>query len=274
MSVLLRIPALRFRPRLRLRSLVILVALLACLLGVGMRFLSPTRRLGRLLGPDQPAYVRRDAVGGLGQGIPAWEEDEAIRLLIGALEDPNPMVRLQAAAALHEHGRNAEPAVPKLIALLSGPDRMARYTAALALGRAVGADSPRRAEVVTALTAALSDPDTLNRLAASEALIGLGEASEAGATVASALADPDEYVRSGAHQVLRRTRVAAEFAIPWLVPELRNPDARRRAYAFGILTEIAGPQEVRAALAEAARSDDASVSDWAGGKLKALDASP
>jgi hypothetical protein len=42
------------RPRVRLRTLTILIAASAVTLWAGLNIWSPTRRLGRLLRPDQP----------------------------------------------------------------------------------------------------------------------------------------------------------------------------------------------------------------------------
>ena len=62
-------------PRVRLRTLAILVAALAVMLWAGLNIWSPTRRLGRLLQADQPVFVRREAASSLGRDIPFWEVD-------------------------------------------------------------------------------------------------------------------------------------------------------------------------------------------------------
>ena len=89
----------RLRMRFRLRGLCVLVALVALGMWGGLFFLSPTRRLTRQIQPDQPTYLRREAVGGLGY-VPFWEADQAIDILIEALGDPSPRVRENALGGL------------------------------------------------------------------------------------------------------------------------------------------------------------------------------
>jgi hypothetical protein len=81
------------RPRLRLRTLATLIAASAVSLWAGLAIWSPTVRLGRLLRPDQPVFLRREAASSLGRDIPSWETDRAVSLLINALDDPSPRVR-------------------------------------------------------------------------------------------------------------------------------------------------------------------------------------
>jgi HEAT repeats len=104
-------------PRVRLRTLAILIAAVAVTLWAGLNIWSPTRRLGRLLGADQPVFVRREAASSLGRDIPSWETDRAVSLLINALDDPSPRVREYAGVGLAELGPRAEQAVSKLIAV-------------------------------------------------------------------------------------------------------------------------------------------------------------
>ncbi|MHC5544750.1 HEAT repeat domain-containing protein, partial [Singulisphaera rosea] len=95
------------RPRLRLRfrlsTLVGVIALSAVAVWGGLYVFSPTRRIARQIRADQPTYLRREAVGGLGY-VPSWEADEAIGILIGALGDPSPRVRESAISGLGAHG--------------------------------------------------------------------------------------------------------------------------------------------------------------------------
>ena len=64
----------------------------------------PTRRLTRQIQPDQPTYLRREAVGGLGH-VPFWEADQAIDVLDRALGDSSPRVRENRAGRV---GRRTE----------------------------------------------------------------------------------------------------------------------------------------------------------------------
>jgi len=196
------------RFRLRVRTLVILVALASLLLWAAVNWLSPTRRFGRLVQPDQPAYVRAESVGRLGEGIPAWEVDQAVNILIGSVEDSNPIVRQYAAAALAEHGHRAERAIPGLLRVLAEPGEFGRFTAALALGKVTSPGSEHCHAVVAALEGQLDDLRGLNRLAACEALIMLGEPKKAAGTIASALCGPDDGARVFAEDRLRRRGIS------------------------------------------------------------------
>ncbi len=95
------------RLRLRLRTLAALVAVLTVSLWAGLSIWSPTRRLGRLLMADQPVFVRREAASSLGRAIPPREVDQAVSLLIRALDDPSPREREYAGVrpAMHVLGR-------------------------------------------------------------------------------------------------------------------------------------------------------------------------
>src|SRR6516225_3728959 len=97
----------RLRPRLRLRTQLALIALLAVSLWAGLSIWSPTRRLGRLVRADQPVYIRREAASALGHQIPAWEVEQAVSILIGVCDDPSPRVREYALVGLAQLGPKA-----------------------------------------------------------------------------------------------------------------------------------------------------------------------
>ena len=71
----------------------------------------------------------------------------AVPELILALQDPNPLLRRQAATVLARIGPEARTAVPALTALLNDPDEQVRKSAAYALGQ-IG---PAAAEAVPVL---------------------------------------------------------------------------------------------------------------------------
>jgi HEAT repeat protein len=172
--------------RLRLRTLAALVAVLAVSLWAGLSIWSPTRRLGRLLMADQPVFVRREAAASLGREIPPWEVDQAVSLLIRALDDPSPRVREYAGVGLAELGPRAQRAIPKLIAVLGDEDRFVRFAAAGTLGLVVAVGSERRGEAVAALARTLDDKDPDVRLSAAGALVKMGEARRAAGVLLAA----------------------------------------------------------------------------------------
>src|SRR5215216_4965136 len=145
-------------PRFRLSTLAGLIALCAVAIWSGVYLLSPTKRLTRRIQADQPTYLRREAVGGLGY-VPSWEAEEAIGVLIGALNDPSPRVRENALAGLGAHGARAGKALPAILRSLGDKSCGVRYTACAVLGLVASPDGrgSEREAVVAALKGALGD---------------------------------------------------------------------------------------------------------------------
>lgn len=250
------------KPRLRLRTLLVLVGLSAVALGVGLHFWSPTRRLSRLLRPDQPAYVRREAASSLGYRIPPWEVEQAVGILIGALNDPSPRVREYAAAGLAEHKTRAERAVPKLVALLDDGDRYVRYTSAAALGLILPPQGKVRDQALPALIKTLNDPDPAVRLEAANSLARVGAGREAIGTLVAAIVG-DEPLRTQARLHMTRGGFDTRPLVAPLTAVLRDKDERRRRAALDVLIQIGSPATVRSALDSARAGDDPDVRRWA-----------
>lgn len=119
------------------------------------------------------------ALGALADDAWSWDRGPAkvdirgaLPALIGALRDPDSMVRARAAEAIGEIGPDAAPAVPALIGLLR-PGESARAMVCLALSR-IG---PAAASALPALTALLSDPDAYVAKLARLAIASIGGAS-------------------------------------------------------------------------------------------------
>ncbi len=116
------------------------------------------------------------------------------------LDDPNPMVRVQGAQGLSEHGPDARPAAPALAKALQASNALLRQHAALALG-AIG---PGARDAVPALTTALDDPEWSVRR---QAALALGEIGPDARSAADALrrlwtSDPNSLVRKAVEQAL------------------------------------------------------------------------
>jgi HEAT repeat protein len=258
------------RPRLRLRTLTVLVALVALSLWVGLNLWSPTRRLGHRLRADQPVFIRREAASSLGRDIPFWEVDNAVGMLIGALDDPSPRVREYAGVGLSELGPRASKSIAKLITvLLNDEDRWVRYSAAHTLGFVIEASSTNRGEAVMALTRALVDTDSDVRLSAAEALVKIGEAQAATETLLTACGGTDLHLRDRARLVIREAKDRSPY-VGALERELRNKDGKRRDEALRILMIIGSPREVRSALASVLDVDDPELQQWAAEHLRQL----
>jgi HEAT repeat protein len=251
----LRIPRLR----LRLRTLAMLIAILAVSLWAGLIFWSPTRRLSRLLQADNPAYIRREAAAGIGFQVPPWEVEHALGILIDVCDDPSPRVRESAAVGLWQMGNRADRAAPKLVELMHDSDRYVRYAAAGTLGQIVGRESAHRAQVIPALEQALDDPDPEVGLSAADALTKMGEGQRAAGTLLARFSGADVHLRDRARLIMSRAGVDSRVFIPGLVAELRQNDVRRRADALAALGRIASPDVVLSALGRAAETGDQEV---------------
>jgi HEAT repeat protein len=261
------------RPRVRLRTLTILIAALAVTLWAGLNIWSPTRRFGRLLRADQPVFVRREAASSLGRDIPSWEVDRAVSLLISALDDPSSRVREYAGVGLAELGPRAEQAASKLIAVLNDEDRFVRFSAARTLGFIIDAGSAKRTEAVAALTVTLEDKDPEVRLAAAETLVKMGEAQKAAKILLAAYTGTDSYLRDRARPIIRGTNDPRPF-VAMLVKQMRDKDRRRRDEAFQTLLLIASPEAVRSALNSALADDYPEIHQWAFARIKRLNSNP
>jgi HEAT repeat protein len=261
---------LRPRLRFRVRTLVLLVAMIAVGLWGALMWFSPTRRLGRLVRADQPAYIRREAASALGHEIPPWEVGQAVSILLSVCDDPEPRVREYAAAGLAQLGPRAEAAVPRLETLLDDGDRFVRYSAAGALGRIVLRNSPLRSRAVAALVPRLDDPDREVRLSAAESLMMMGADRDAAPALVVALSGPDVPLRHRAESIVRQVGGNSPFLASALRAALRSKDPSRREGAFQCLLNFGSAEVLRSDLQLLQRSGDEELSRWAGRSLERL----
>lgn len=190
---------------------------------------------------DEDVLIRRAAVG---ISSMLWQVDPRrpgiSDIMVGALSDPDDLVRRDAAYELGKIGETAI-AVPVLIEALGNTSPELRISAARGL-REVGRESEA---AMQALIGSLDDPDAgvRRQAAASLRLVGMGNEVAVRALM-SAMADPNAEVRIGAISSLHTHGEAAAIAIPALSSALADPDGsvRRRAVdALGSLKELAGP---------------------------------
>lgn len=158
----------------------------------------------------------------------------AVKPLIAALKDNNPLVRRHAAEAL---GEIKDPrAVEPLIAALKDTDSLIRRHAVKALGKI------RDLRAIKPLIAVLNeDRESHVRMSAAEAL---GWIEEPGAVepLVSALEDEHWNVRSRAAKALGR--IKDPRAVEPLVSALKDEDATVRGYAADALGEIKNARAV------------------------------
>lgn len=259
----------RVRIRLGLRSMMVLVALVALAVWGAMILWSPTRRLAQRLRLDQPVYVRREAASMLGgHEIPSWEVDRAVEILIATLDDPSPRVREYAGVGLHQIGPRAERATPHVFPLLEDEDRSVRHVAARVLATIAPPPSPYTREVVAALEGMLDDPDDGVRRAAAESLVELGANEKAAPIVLDAFVSEDESRRSWAQVTIGRARDPGPF-IDRVVLELGHDEARRREFALFMLHQIA-PTRAFPALQALLEDNRPEIRQWAAEQLDRL----
>jgi HEAT repeat protein len=199
--------------------------------------------------------------------------------LAQGVRDREPPVRLAALEFLEMLGRQAEPAVPTLVAALADPEPFIRWTAARALTHVAPA---RPAEVVPALARALNDPDPDARVAVIEALEEYGrmahllapELPDLSRQVQEALAEHavpalarisqqgDSEARMAAVRALAHAGAGnAERAVSALVAALSSADVRVRRSAADALGRLAAPaaQQALPALEKALHDPDEEV---------------
>ena len=138
-------------PRLSVRSMALLIAVVAVALWATLRNDSPIQRLSHYLRPDYPDSNYREPAMDLARAIPSWDVDEAVSMLINARST----IRTRACVTMQDMSwsslARAEKAVPRLITALSDEDLVVRSSAARALGSVVESGSAKRTEAVTAL---------------------------------------------------------------------------------------------------------------------------
>ncbi|MCY3836735.1 MAG: HEAT repeat domain-containing protein [Anaerolineaceae bacterium] len=169
--------------------------------------------------------------------------------------------RGSAMEALAEAGHAA--ALPTLAALLSDADHSIRYQAAMAIGRILrqkpqgGAE--RTEELIAALQPALRGEDMWLRMAATAALVSLGEAAVP--SLVHALQDDQAAVRRAAAKALGKLGDAAALAD--LLRALTDVDVSTRRFAAQALGRI-GHAAAVAALGDSLRDADRKVREASG----------
>ncbi len=189
---------------------------------------------------DVSPMVRVQAAKTLGQ-LGAVARANAAALL-PLLTDEEENVRCQAAESLGQVGADAETAVPALVPLLEDPSPAVKAAAATALGALGEAAAP----AVPSLVPLLQDRDEKVREAASIAIGKAGTlAPEATASLVEGLASLDTLVRARTAEAIGNIGKAAEAAAPALVKALEDTNDRVRAKAAEALGRIgAGAAEV------------------------------
>jgi HEAT repeat protein len=183
------------------------------------------------LDPARPLPTKMAAARALG----TLGDQNVLPQLKKALQDPDPPVRVLAAAALARLGDNAGAEIVRSFENSPVGDLRLLAVEASASGNPTG-------PWVTVATGILQDPDPLVRLRAAELL--LQHAADPGAardTFLQALADTNPAMREAATQRLDRLPASAlERDLPTLRKLLRDPSPRIQLEAAGSILKISG----------------------------------
>jgi len=184
--------------------------------------------------------------------LPVPEADPrglVLEALRGALADPLPTVRIQAALACGQLGVKARAVAPDLIPLLYDADETVRCQAAAALGKVGG----EVGTTVAALEQLLDEPGPTVKTAAAEALGALkADAVAAVPALVRLLHDEDATVRQAAAEAVGQIGALNEAATTALARGLTSGDSLVRAHTAEALGQIGEPaHEVAPALIEA-----------------------
>lgn len=260
------------RWRLGLRGLLAVIAATAVVLWVVLTLISPTRRLAALLGPATPAYARREAAVRLGDSsIPSWERRLAVRKLIDALEDPDPMVRTSVLSGLYGRGSDALPALPGVLHHSQDGSASVRFSASMVLGQLASyADPAQRNSIRDSLLLRLDDEDPRVQVVAAESLLPLDEKAALPALVRAYRHPNDGMVTNMAFMALRRVKSGHGPLTSILLQEARHSDPDRRLAALDLISQLAPPQVIRFEMTRASSDPDQKVRAFASEKLASL----
>ncbi len=196
--------------------------------GQSVRLILPT--LLACLEKDKNPKVRRNCAAALKGAVDAENAKDIVAKLIVALKDPDAEVRAQACATLGEFQKNAEPAIPHLLAACGDKSDMVPKAAAEALGK-LGAPA------LPALTTALQDPNPIVRRSAAVAIKDISadigaKAKPAVSALTLVLRDADLETRQNAVQALKEIGADAKPAeIDLIFAMLHDKDKDVRASA-------------------------------------------
>ena len=190
----------KLRPKVTIRALLVLIALVAMALWGWPRWLRyrtarAVQSFGYLADDDTATHQRAtEAILSIGGGR------ASVAPLIEALRSNDVGLQFTAAYALGGIGPDAIAAVPALIELLGHPDLYVRQTAPNALG-AIG---PAARGALPALVKALGDVKWLIRTNASQAILRIdpSNASVALPVLRQLCNDPDPQARAEARRII------------------------------------------------------------------------
>ena len=191
------------RPRLRLRTMVGLVALSAVGLAVWEHFEQGSSRYwARIVGSVSNDQDRWEAVRALGKK-PEGDGGIAVPALLASLKDPSQIVRRQAAEALGRFPASAYQSVPALCDSIKSRDDATPLAALDSIERLTELVPGSAPAAIAGLMGVLGDPRPRVRLRAASILGTQGMAKRVAAAVGRDLSDRSPVVRLEATRVMR-----------------------------------------------------------------------
>jgi HEAT repeat protein len=198
---------------------------------------SPVRRASEGLRSSSSSQ-RGMALWGLAQFVPAWEREEAYRVLKGALSDSEPNVRMAAAEGLRFYPEHYDESLPLILDLVKDGEHQVRERTLFVLEQMVKPVTPEAAAVTPAIIATLKDPKPNVWLEASRALFVIGQGLRAVPALAQLVHDCRGSHRLGALGFLLRMKQLPMEIEPDLREMLASQDAWERIWGAAALIKM------------------------------------
>jgi HEAT repeat protein len=269
------------RPRLRVRTLLMLVACTAVFLAAWGEFRDPVRRWKRALRSDNESSRRWEAVAkGISGDVPGVDAGLVLQELLAALADPSLRVRETACHGLGRIGARATTAVADLArVVVNDREHNVRAAAVAALGGILEtskADGAREV-AIPALVTALNDRTSLVRSDAAFALVRIGEGEPAVPVLIEGLHQQNPSTVSVSCWCLHKLGKKAEPAVPTLLGIAGDfepwNDARQQEFcrkqAIDVLIDLGQEKALRETLEHAGDGQAPAVRDEALGLIEA-----
>jgi HEAT repeat protein len=211
------------RPRIHLRTFLVLIALVALGLGIWDAFLSPYRRWQRAIRDDDDRGRRWEAALRFTSGpVDGLDVDTAVAELIEALDDPSFRVRETTVSALGHYGSKAKVVVPALIRRVETDElSIVRVRAVQSLGEILSAGGGEKRVIVNALIRALENRSRDVRIDAAVVLASHGGEMAMPASIELLKSDRLD-VQQAALLFLGRSSLRAKAAVPALIELVKD----------------------------------------------------
>lgn len=208
----------RFRVRITVGRMMVVVALIAAGLAGWSAWFDPTRRWQRAINDDENGALRWEALGQMTatKGRPI-DPATALATLTAALRSPSWRIRETAVMGLGRLGPAARPALGALLATCDDPRPHVGAAATRQLSAILPPGDPGRAAALPALRRMLGERSAQARLAAAIVLTEFGHGADALPVLVDALRRPDYLAQSEALWAIGRVGPPARAALPAVI---------------------------------------------------------